>query len=276
MLGLLLLAMGGCGDDEASRADAAASIDAALVDAALVDAAPIDASATLVMFGGTVHSYDALVPLSAQPPLGGVEVCLVSMDPPVCVMTDALGTWAISVPANDDGVRFTFSVAGHLGIYYVTFTTDVDDTDHYLILIPDAVVSSSYGDCAAMYPETSAGILLQGFRRTGPTSYTYLEGATLAATAGVGPCDFSGVYEHDPAQSATREAGLGVTLFANVPAPGTVDVTITLSGTTCYSYANLVDTATPNVIQVPLLAGYQTLLDIVCEWPPATAHSQKP
>ena len=107
---------------------------------------------------------------------------------------------------------------------------------------------------------------MKGLRYIPPNQFQSLAGATVTSTAGVGPCYFSAPYEYDSQVTATTAAGLGYTLFANVPVnAGTVDATITLSGTTCVSNSNIANGPAPNTVRLPLKAGFQTVLEVLCE-----------
>ena len=226
-----------------------------------------DVAVPQVMHGGILRTLDLSKPVGdMQPVLAGAEICVVEGAEPHCVTSAADGRWAINLPPNNDDIRITFTAPGHLSLYLVWFSEDRDNLELTLHLISDAIVSSFYSSCGGSYPEQQAGILLQGFRFSPPDDYRYLSGAVASVPAGMGPCYFETPYAHDPQQLTTTEPGLGMTLFGNVPvAAGSADTTISLAGTTCYSHRNLVDTATPNVIRVPLRAGFQTVLDIVCE-----------
>jgi hypothetical protein len=260
---LLSLFVVACGDDAITP-----------VDATNADTTFLDANVPMVELSGTTHAYDTtkVFDPAVQPRLGGVEVCDRTTAPMSCTTSDAQGRYTLSVRANSKPLRLSFASAGHVATHFVTFTDDVDRTDFFVFMFPDALVSSFYTACdaAATFPEVAAsGILLVGSRFT-PPNFAALEGGTMQLvdppTGSVGPCYQDQIFTYDPQQLTTRASGQGVGVFANVPVEsGHVDVDVKLAGSTCYSFRNVADTTTPDRIRVPLLAGHQTVLQVVCE-----------
>jgi hypothetical protein len=239
-----------------------------------LDAAP---QPKLVTYTGTIFRFDPTKDLANQSPFADAEVCVVSVTPSVCVKTNEAGKWVLRLRANDRGLRLTYTAAGYLPLYHVTFTTEEDDTNDKTYLLSDALAQSFWSKCGggsgATYPEgTNGAVLLQGFRRTGVNAFAYLEGATMTATGGAaaaakGPCYMATPWQYDPQPTATTLNGVGAGVFANVAmgSASSLDVNVNLSGAVCYSNQHLVDGPSANMVRAPLRPGFLTLVDVVCE-----------
>jgi hypothetical protein len=253
-----LLLLVACGDDRT----ASSSPDAAPPE---IDA-PVDAPPDLISFRGTTFSFDPDQPVgpTTQPVLAGVEVCIVEGAAPGCSISGADGSFSVAAPKQAK-LQVTFAATGHLPIYLFTETTD-EPRDFTMYLAGDAIAGPFYTACGGTFPEANGGILLQGYRFTPPSQFQYLDGAVAGSSAGVGPCYFDTPYVYDPQQLTTSTAGFGAALFANIPTTGgSADVTLALAGTTCKAFHDLVPSPAENTLRVPLRAGFQTILDVVCE-----------
>ena len=75
----------------------------------------------------------------------------------------------------------------------------------------------------------------------------------------------SAVWQHDASQTTTTTTGLGYAVFGDTPTTGTVDVTIKLTGATCFASRQMAPLVGDDTIRVPVLPGFFTNLPIVCE-----------
>ena len=243
----------GCGGDEPSVQPDAGDVDA-----------PAGAR---IRIGGTVYSFDPAKPLDdTQTPLPGAEMCLEESGQPRCATTDASGRWELDAPANAGRLEFTTTAPGHLSVYEVYFTSAADELAWTLYMAPDALARDFLQSCGVGFDANKTGVLLKGFKYTPPDDYVFLDGAIASTDVGGGPCYMAMPYMHDPEVQTSKAAGLGITVFGDLPATsGKVDVTVSLAGTTCGPYLDLVDDLGNGKISIPVRAGFQTLVNVVCE-----------
>jgi hypothetical protein len=254
-IALVLVVVSACGDDAAIHMpDAQAEPDAPRVET--------------VRIGGTINDLDPQKPIdpAQQPALAGVQVCL-DGDSPTCTTTDSAGRWMLDAPKSRVGLVLTYVIAGRPKLFDVFSTLDYDELDSRLYLPRDALASSLYTACGSAYPDdsTSGGVMISGTHHT-PPDYVALDGGTAGASAGTGPCYWSGPWTHDdPQQLTTRTSGYGFASFMDVPAPGNVDVDVRLTGSTCSGSRDSLRFSSDGKLMIPTKPGFITLAHVVCE-----------
>lgn len=232
-------------------------------DAGVSPDASLDAANTVLVSGTFYDPPSGAVPSPSSPRLAGVEVCVVGGAPEQCVTSSSNGTYTMSVPRDVPDLRLTFVKAGFGRFHYVTYTEDTDRALPFW-LPTETEVAAVYASCGATYAETAASLLVQAYSYTPPNNYDFLQGAVISATAGTGPCYFSGDFTHDSRALTTQASGYGVTMLADVPGDS-VDVTIEVAGASCKSRNDVLESSAANTIRAPIHPGFITMFDASCE-----------
>src|SRR5262249_17365578 len=112
----------------------------------------LDGPAT-VLFGGTVYR------LKSDVGLLGAEVCLLGQDPPNCDLTDSIGRFRFTVPA-ESNQAVTISAPGFAAVV-LAFPAGRFDLTSYSVALASATEEKAYYAAAgAEWPSKSDGFLL--------------------------------------------------------------------------------------------------------------------
>jgi hypothetical protein len=161
--------------------------------------------------------------------IGGAMVCVVGRSDIPCAMTAPTGSYSLGVPiaAMTDNVAVGVSVGGYMdGIVLGQGSGSAQVMPPTLVLMSSAVEANVLGTDAGFTTNQSTSGFLQ-VHLTG----TNLTGATATLTPASGTTvygDASGI----PSKTLTSTSASGTIFFGNVT-PGSVAVTVTLTGKTC-------------------------------------------
>jgi hypothetical protein len=256
---LVAIALAACGgDDGSSKTDAAVSSDAA-----------VDGNTgPRITWAGTIYDLDPQKPVTVddQVVLAGVEVCsVVPGEARSCVTTGNDGRWSLKFPPNQAGIAFAAKKTGSASVLFVDATFDSDELEVVAYLPRAADVTTFMTACSTSVPSASdAALLLLGLESFTP-AYVPLDGGTLTAPAGVGPCYMQSPWVRGN-QTTTSTDGLGAGVFGGVPvAGGKAAARLTKTGKTCKPARDAVPVLGDGNFELPVEAGYFTSLTVICE-----------
>jgi hypothetical protein len=256
-LAALALAVAACGGDDG----------ASMPDAGVTDSALDGATGPRITWSGIIYDLDPQKPVTVdeQAPLAGVEVCaVIPGEARTCVTTGNDGRWSLKFPPNTAGIAFAAKKSGSASVLFVDATFDSDELEVVAYLPRAADVTTFMTACSTAVPSSDAALLLLGLESFTP-AYVPLDGGTMTAPAGVGPCYMQSPWVRGN-QTATSTDGLGAGVFGGVPVTGgKAKARVTKTGKTCKPSRDAVPVLGDGNFELPVEAGYFTSLTVICE-----------
>jgi hypothetical protein len=254
-----LAGLAACGGAGASTDDAAT----------WADAAPDGPSGPRITWSGIIYDLDRDRPVTVdeQAPLAGVEVCaVVPGEPGSCVTSGSDGRFTLKFPPDTPGIALSAKKTGHASVLYVDATFDSDELEVVVYLPRAADVSGFMTSCGSSVPGPGdAALLIHGLERVTP-AYVPLEGGTMTATGGVGPCYMEAPWLHGTSLTATTSNGHGAAVFGGVPvAGGKAQARVAKTDTTCTPARDAVPVLGDGNYELPVEPGFFTSITVICE-----------
>jgi len=206
-----------------------------------------------VVFGGTVYR------IKSDLSLLGAEVCLLNQAQPTCDLTDSVGRFRFIVPA-ESNQAVSITAPGFAGVV-LAFRAGRFDLTTFSVALQSATDEKTYYSAAGIeWPSMSNGFLLIFTRDISGSS---LEGVTssLSPATGSGP-----IYD-DPmgvADKTLQATSMNGTVHFGGVGPGTIDVGFGPSKLLCSAFVGGWPSPNTNAVQVPVVAGFETLLGVNC------------
>jgi hypothetical protein len=206
-----------------------------------------------VLFGGTVYR------LKSEVGIVGAEVCPIGQEHSACELTDSVGRFRFTMPA-ESNQAVTISAPGFGGIVLALRTGRVDLTSFSVGLASASDEKAYYARAGIEWPSSSSAFLFifarddLGMSMAGVTS-------VLSPASGSGPLYDDDMGVADKTLQATSTTG--TVHFAGI-GPGTIDVDFGPSSVLCSSFVGGWPSASGNAVEVPAVAGFQTLLGVSC------------
>ena len=213
---------------------------------------PGDGPAT-VLFGGTVFR------LKSDVGIVGAEVCPIGQPHSACELTDSVGRFRFTVPA-ESNQAVTIIAPGFGGIVLAFRSGRVDLTSYSVALTSANDEKAYYAHAGVDWPSSSTAFLYifarddLGMSMAGVTS-------ALSPVSGSGPLYDDAMGVADKTLEATSTTG--TVHFAGI-GPGTIDVDFGPSSVLCSSFVGGWPSPSGNVVEVPVVAGFETLLGVRC------------
>jgi hypothetical protein len=209
----------------------------------------------------TTIRFEGAVKVANELPVKAAIVCVRDHSDIPCMTTDAVGSFGIGLPANQE-LTVTVQADGLASTAFGVSTGTRDLTQWTLSLEKAETVAARYAAFGVKYPDESRGFVLVRDEVPGADG-AGVDGITMSLLPSIGKGPFYFEANSSPNPNRTSTSTWSAAAFAEL-SPSVVEVVLGPGGVTCVPSKSGWAAEATNRVRAPVLKGYETHVQMRC------------